>query len=127
MSPPSATVGPVDVAGIDRRTGLVSEQAPSQLLQGEFGVVALSPLVPMWCEAFTACAALGRLSGVEDGAVCFVGVIKSVEVRLCGCVILCACLECVCLCVCWLHQVVPAGAWLGLWLRKGRKEGLCCY
>lgn len=64
---------------IDRRTGLVSEQAPSQLLQGEFGMVALSPLVPMWCEAFGSCAALGRVSGVEDGAVCFVGVIKTVE------------------------------------------------
>ena len=69
----------------DRRTGLVSEYNPSELKLGEFGVLVLSPLQPVWCELFSAYPALGRVSALQqEGAhnVCFVGVAKKVEVRV---------------------------------------------
>lgn len=67
---------------IDRRTGLIQESNPEVLNTNDSGMLVLNPLEPMYAAPFVEVGALGRIVAQNaEGALRFVGIVKSVDVR----------------------------------------------
>eukprot|EP00798_Chlamydomonas_sp_ICE-L_P022226 gene22226-29291_t len=68
------------ISKLDKKTGGVATDEPSQLMGGDVGVVELEPLKPLCVEPHTVCSQLSRFVATDlDGVIVAFGRILSVE------------------------------------------------